>query len=191
MFEEGVHAYLRRSRDVIGATIAVLPEAAVESAVEACATALGRGLPLLVCGNGGSAADAMHITGELVGRFLKERKALRAICLSDNPSVLTAWSNDYAFETVFSRQVEAYGAPGGAVLGISTSGNSGNVLKAFEAARGLGMATVGLTGEGGGKMAALSDHLLAVPSRSTPLIQQVHICLYHYLCARIEARLAG
>ncbi|MFL5334018.1 MAG: SIS domain-containing protein [Geminicoccaceae bacterium] len=191
MFEEGVHAYLRRSQDVIGATIAALPEAAVQAAVEAFSEALGRGLPLLVCGNGGSAADAMHITGELVGRFLKERKALRAICLSDNPSVLTAWSNDYAFETVFSRQVEAYGAPGGAVLGISTSGNSGNVLKAFEAARGLGMATVGLTGEGGGRMAALSDHLLAVPSRSTPLIQQVHICLYHYLCARIEARLAG
>jgi D-sedoheptulose 7-phosphate isomerase len=190
MFEEGVHAYLRRSQGVIEATIAALPEAAVEAAVEACATALGRGLPLLVCGNGGSAADAMHITGELVGRFLKERKALRAICLADNPAVLTAWSNDYAFETVFSRQVEAYGAPGGAVLGISTSGNSGNVLKAFEAARGLGMATVGLTGEGGGRMAALSDHLLAVPSRSTPLIQQVHICLYHYLCARIEARLA-
>ena len=191
MFEEGVHAYLRRSRDVIEATVAALPEATVEAAVDACAGALGRGLPLLVCGNGGSAADAMHITGELVGRFLKERKALRAICLSDNPSVLTAWSNDYAFETVFSRQVEAYGAPGGVVLGISTSGNSGNVLQAFEAARGLGMATVGLTGEGGGKMAALSDHLLAVPSRSTPLIQQVHICLYHYLCARIEARLAG
>ena len=191
MFEEGVHAYLRRSQDAIGATIAVLPEAAVEGAVEACATALGQGLPLLVCGNGGSAADAMHITGELVGRFLKERKALRAICLADNPSVLTAWSNDYAFETVFSRQVEAYGAPGGAVLGISTSGNSGNVLKAFEAARGLGMATVGLTGEGGGKMAALSDHLLAVPSRSTPLIQQVHICLYHYICEKVEARLAG
>ena len=191
MFEEGVHAYLRRSQDVIGATVAALPEAEVEAAVEACSEALGRGLPLLVCGNGGSAADAMHITGELVGRFLQERRALRAICLADNPSVLTAWSNDYAFETVFSRQVEAYGAPGGAVLGISTSGNSGNVLKAFEAARGLGMATVGLTGEGGGRMAALSDHLLAVPSRSTPLIQQVHICLYHYLCARIEARLAG
>ena len=191
MFEEGVHAYLRRSQGVIEATIQALPEAAVEAAVEACAAALGRGLPLLVCGNGGSAADAMHITGELVGRFLKERRALRAICLADNPSVLTAWSNDYAFETVFSRQVEAYGAAGGVVLGISTSGNSGNVLKALEAARGLGMATVGLTGEGGGRMAALSDHLLAVPSRSTPLIQQVHICLYHYLCARIEARLAG
>ena len=191
MFEEGVHAYLRRSQGVIEATVEALPEAAVEAAVEACAAALGRGLPLLVCGNGGSAADAMHITGELVGRFLKERKALRAICLADNPSVLTAWSNDYAFETVFSRQVEAYGTAGGVVLGISTSGNSGNVLKAFEAGRGLGMATVGLTGEGGGRMATLSDHLLAVPSRSTPLIQQVHICLYLYLCARIEARLAG
>jgi D-sedoheptulose 7-phosphate isomerase len=163
----------------------------MQRAAAATAAALRADRPLLVCGNGGSAADSQHIVGELVGRFLKERRALRAICLADNPSVLTAWSNDYAFETVFARQVEAYGAAGGVVLGISTSGNSGNVLKAFEAARGLGMATVGLTGEGGGRMTALSDHLLAVPSRSTPLIQQVHICLYHYLCARIEKRLAG
>jgi D-sedoheptulose 7-phosphate isomerase len=105
--------------------------------------------------------------------------------------VLTAWANDYSFDTVFARQVEAYGKAGGVILGISTSGNSPNVLRTFETARGMGMATVGMTGEGGGAMAALSDHLLAAPSRSTPLIQQVHICLYHYLCAGIERRLAG
>src|SRR4051812_28744067 len=90
-------------------------------AVTSMTSALGAGKPLLVCGNGGSASDAMHITGELVGRFLLERKALRAICLSSNPAVLTAWANDYSYDTVFSRQVEAYGEPGAAILGISTS----------------------------------------------------------------------
>lgn len=191
MFDKGLHAYLRISQEVIEATVGAVPEAAIEAVVEACAEALGRGLPLLVCGNGGSAADAMHITGELVGRFLKERRALNAVCLSSNPSVLTAWSNDYSYDSVFARQVEAYGVAGGVVLGLSTSGNSSNVIKAFETAHGMEMTTVALTGEGGGKLKALAHHLLAVPSRSTPLIQQVHICLYHYLCARIETRLAA
>ena len=190
MFENGLHAYLRRSQEIIEATMRAIPEAAMEAAVEASAEALGRGLPFLVCGNGGSASDAMHITGELVGRFLKERRALNAVCLSSNPSVLTAWSNDYSYDTVFSRQVEAYGVTGGVVLGLSTSGNSSNVIKAFEAAQAMEMTTIALTGEGGGMLKALSHHLLAVPSRSTPLIQQVHICLYHYLCARIEDWLA-
>lgn len=155
------------------------------------AAALGAGHPLLVCSNGGSASDAMHITGELVGRFLKERRALNCICLSSNPSVLTAWSNDCDFATVFSRQVEAYAEKGGVVLGISTSGNSANVVKAFEAARANGMTTIGLTGEGGGTMAGVSDVLIDVPSKSTPLIQQVHICLYHYICEYVESRLAA
>lgn len=164
--------------------------ARVEPAVDAVAAALKAGKPLLVCGNGGSASDAMHITGELVGRFLKERKALKCICLSSNPAVLTAWSNDYSFETVFARQVEAYGEAGGVILGLSTSGNSVNVVKAFEAARALGMTTIGLTGQGGGKMAPLTDILIDVPSRSTPMIQQIHICLYHYICEAVEARCA-
>ncbi len=162
-----------------------------DEAVDAIAGALDAGNPLLVCGNGGSAADAMHITGELVGRFLKERRALNCICLTSNPAVLTAWSNDYCFDTVFSRQVDAYAKPGGAVLGISTSGNSANVVKAFEAARANGMKTIALTGQGGGAMATVSDILIDVPSTSTPLIQQVHVCLYHYICERVEARLAG
>jgi len=162
-----------------------------ERAIALIAETLDGNKPFLVCGNGGSASDAMHIAGELVGRFLKERRALNCICLSSNPSVLTAWSNDYSYDTVFSRQVEAYGTAGGAILGISTSGNSKNVIEAFRAARDTGMKTIGLTGEGGGKMAELCDVLIDVPSTSTPLIQQVHICLYHYICEKVEARLAA
>lgn len=162
----------------------------VEPAINAISSALGSNLPLLVCGNGGSASDAMHIAGELVGRFLKERRALNCICLSSNPAVLTAWSNDYSYETVFSRQVEAYGSPGGVLWGISTSGNSANVVEAFKVAKDIGMTTIGLTGESGGKMADFTDVLVDVPSRSTPMIQQIHICLYHYICEQVEARLA-
>jgi len=121
---------------------------------------------------------------ELVGRFLKERRALNCICLASNPAVLTALSNDYSYDTVFSRQVEAYGAAGGAILGISTSGNSTNIIEAFRAARDLKMTTIGLTAD-------VSDFLIDVPSRSTPLIQQVHICLYHYICGKVEERLAA
>ncbi|GGB61296.1 phosphoheptose isomerase [Roseibium aquae] len=157
-----------------------------DEAAAAIVSALKNGGRLLVCGNGGSASDAMHITGELVGRFLKERAALDCICLSSNPSVITAWSNDYSYDTVFSRQVQAYGSKGSAILGLSTSGNSGNVIKAFQAAHDMGMVTIGLTGEGGGKMAEVTDILIDVPSRSTPLIQQVHICLYHYICEAVE-----
>jgi D-sedoheptulose 7-phosphate isomerase len=133
----------------------------------------------------------MHITGELVGRFLIERKAIPIICLTSNAAFLTAWANDYDYDTVFSRQVEAYGRPGGVLIGLSTSGNSVNVLRSFDAAQKLKMTTIALTGEGGGKLAAKSNILLDAPSQSTPLIQQVHICIYHYLCQRIEEMLVG
>ncbi len=189
--EPSLSAYLEQSIAVLTATVETLDPARVEAAIARIVAALASGKPLLVCGNGGSAADAMHITGELVGRFLKERKALNVLCLSSNPAVLTAWSNDYSYETVFSRQVEAYAASGGVVLGISTSGNSANVIEAFKVARTAGMTTIALTGAGGGTMAAGADILIDVPSRSTPLIQQVHICLYHYICQRVEARFAG
>lgn len=188
---QDMKAYLRSSIEVLERTLDTLDPAVMEEAVIRIADALKVGKPLLVCGNGGSASDAMHITGELVGRFLKERRGLNAICLSSNPAVLTAWANDYSYDTIFSRQVEAYAVPGGVLLGISTSGNSRNVVAAFEEARKHRMTTIALTGEGGGRMAPLSDLLLAAPSRSTPLIQQVHICLYHYLCEQVEARLAG
>ena len=179
-------AWLSEAEALLSATRGLGLDAAMEAAVRATAGALAAGRPLLVCGNGGSAADAQHIVGEMVGRFLRERRALRAICLSSNPAVLTAWSNDYSFETVFSRQVEAYAEPGGVLLGLSTSGNSPNVVLALEAARARGMVTIGLTGQGGGRMAPLCDHLLAVPSTSTPAIQQVHLCLYHCFCAAVE-----
>jgi D-sedoheptulose 7-phosphate isomerase len=113
------------------------------------------------------------------------------IGLTSNSAFLTAWSNDYDYSSVFERQVEAYGRNGGVLMGISTSGNSENVVKAFEKAKVMGLQTVALTGETGGKLAGLSDVLLNVPSTSTPLIQQGHICLYHFLCEQIENRLAG
>ena len=182
--------YLKLSARVIEETAALDSMARVPDAIAAIARALGAGKPLLVCGNGGSAADAMHITGELVGRFLKERRALNCICLTSNASVTTAWSNDYDFSTVFARQVEAYGMPGGVVLGLSTSGNSENVIRAFEAGRARGMTTIALTGRGGGRMAAVADLTIDVASQVTPLIQQVHVCLYHHICEEVEARLA-
>lgn len=183
--------YLKLSARVIEETAALDSMAWVPDAIAAIARALGAGRPLLVCGNGGSAADAMHITGELVGRFLKERRALNCICLTSNASVTTAWSNDSDFSTVFARQVEAYGQAGGVVLGLSTSGNSENVIKAFEAGRALGMTTIALTGRGGGRMAAVADLTIDVASQVTPLIQQVHVCLYHHICEEVEALLAG
>jgi D-sedoheptulose 7-phosphate isomerase len=182
--------WLAEAQELLAATRRLGLDAVMAGAVATTATALAANRPLLVCGNGGSAADAEHIVGELVGRFLRERRALKAIALTAPSALITAWSNDYSYETVFTRQVEAYGEPGGVLLGLSTSGNSRNVVLALEAARARGMATIGMTGEGGGRMAALCDHLLAVPSRSTPAIQQVHLCLYHHFCAALEARLA-
>lgn len=182
--------YLQKSAAIIEATMQGAAMAETEKAITAITKGFRSGKILLVCGNGGSASDALHIAGELVGRFLKERPALKCIALSSNPAVLTAWANDYSFETVFSRQVEAFGEEGGVFLGISTSGNSANVLKAMEQAKKMGMMVIGLTGEGGGKMKAVSDILIDVASKETPFIQQIHICLYHYICQMVEENLA-
>lgn len=165
-------------------------DASMDQAIAMISTALKARLPLLVCGNGGSHADAQHLSGELASRFLIDRPGLPVIALGANSAILTAWSNDYDFESCFAREVEAYGHAGGVVLGISTSGNSRNVIKAFEMARALQMATVALTGEGGGRMAALADILLDVPDKRTSRVQEIHICLYHYLCARVEVACA-
>lgn len=162
----------------------------IENAIQLLVDALRPGRPLLVCGNGGSAADALHISGELVGRFLLERRALNVICLNANQSIMTAWANDYDYATVFSRQVEAHGVSGGVLWGISTSGNSENVVAALQRARAIGMRTLALTGETGGRMAGLSDVLLNVPSMSTPRIQELHLPIYHYICEQVEARLS-
>lgn len=184
-------AYLSQSADIVRDAVAHVPEEKMERAIKLCVDAFKSGKAVLVCGNGGSASDAMHIAGELVGRYLKERKALNCICLADNPATLTAWANDYDYSTVFSRQVEAYGSKGGVLIAISTSGNSANVVKAAEEAKKIGLSVIGLTGQGGGKLGPLCDALLDAPSKTTPLIQQVHICLYHYLCEQIEARMAA
>jgi D-sedoheptulose 7-phosphate isomerase len=183
--------HLRASIDVLERSLSSFNDDRVERAVDLIVAKLGNGRPLLVCGNGGSATDAQHIAGELVGRFLKERRALNVVCLSANVAVLTAWANDYSYDDVFARQVEAHGATGGALLAISTSGNSENVVRAAQTAKGLDMSVIALTGQGGGRLQPISDVLLDVPSQSTPMIQQVHICLYHYICERVEALLAG
>jgi len=166
-------------------------QAPLEAAVGLAAAALRDGRPLLVCGNGGSAADAQHITAELVGRFLRDRRGLDVRCLADNAAVLTAWANDAGYADVFARQVEAYGSRGGVLMAISTSGNSPNVVRAAERARALGLGVIGLTGARGGALAPLCHALLAVPETSTPLVQQAHLVLYHWFCGRLEALLAA
>ncbi len=161
----------------------------VDRACELLVGALSKRLPVLVCGNGGSSSDAQHIAGELVGRFLVERAACNVIALSANTSVLTAWSNDYEYETVFSRQVEAHGQEGGVLWAISTSGNSKNVIRSIEVAKSMGIKTIGMTGAGGGKMANICDVLISVPTNLTPRIQELHIVLYHFICEQVEQAL--
>ncbi len=160
-------------------------------AVDILVEAFERGHKLLVYGNGGSASDSQHICGELVGRFLKERRGLPAIALSSNQSVLTAWGNDYSFDTVFERQVQALGQPGDVAWAISTSGNSPNVVRGHRIARELGLKTIGLTGAGGGQLARWCDVLLAAPVSETPRVQEVHLVTYHAICAAVEDRMFG
>jgi D-sedoheptulose 7-phosphate isomerase len=166
-------------------------ESAVTAAVDLLHDALSGGHTLLVFGNGGSSADAQHLCAELVGRFQRERPALAAMALTVNQAILTAWSNDYHFDDVFARQIEALGRPGDVALGISTSGNSPNVVNALQRARERGLRTLGLTGQGGGRMAPHCDVLMAVPLSETPRIQEVHLVTYHAICALLEERLFG
>lgn len=171
-----------------------LAELDVEPRLMAAADAIIRALAerkaVLVAGNGGSAADALHIAAELVARFKRDRSAFKVIALPANVSTLTAIANDDSFDRVFARQVEAYGEPGGVFIAISTSGNSNNVVRAAELARQLGMTVISLTGEDGGRLGEHSDILLNVPSRVTAHIQEMHICLYHVLCDRVEQALS-
>ncbi len=148
---------------------------------------LRRGGRVLVAGNGGSAADAQHLAAELSGRYLKERKALAGIALTTDTSALTAIGNDYGFDFVFSRQVEALGRPGDLFIGISTSGNSPNIIKAVESAKELGLRTLGLLGRDGGKLKGLVDDALVVPSTVTARIQEVHQMIYHFWCEALDA----
>ncbi len=154
----------------------------LEEAAAVIREALARGNKLLLCGNGGSAADSQHIAAEFVGRFQKERKGLPAVALTVDTSILTAVGNDYGFENIFARQVEALGRRGDVLIGFSTSGGSANVLRTVELARAEGIYCIGMTGAGGGKMKELCDICLAVPSKVTARIQEMHILLGHILC---------
>lgn len=155
-------------------------------AVALMVDALKAGHRLWFCGNGGSAADAQHLAAEFSGRFYKDRRALPAEALHCNSSYLTAVANDYGYEFVYERLVDGVCQKGDVLVGLSTSGNSANIIRAFMAARDKGVHTIGFTGEGGGKMASLSDILLDVPSTDTPRIQEAHILMGHVLCQLAE-----
>lgn len=159
----------------------------IQKIAEICIKALQNGKKILFCGNGGSAADAQHLAAELMGRYKMDRTALPALALTVNSSVLTAVANDYGYERVFARQVEGLGQAGDVLFGISTSGNSANVLAAVEAARELGMRTIAMTGSTGGKLAELAGVTLCVPSRVANTIQEMHIAVGHILCDLIES----
>lgn len=164
---------------------------AVARAVDLLQHTLTHDGKLLIFGNGGSSADSQHIAAELVGRFIVHRKPLHAVALGTNTALMTAWSNDDRFDDVFARELEALGRAGDVAWGISTSGNSANIVAALRRAREVGLKTIGLTGRGGGRMAEYCDVLMAVPLTETPRIQEVHLVTYHAICAALEERLFG
>jgi D-sedoheptulose 7-phosphate isomerase len=161
----------------------------LQQVAEECIKTFRAGGKVLFCGNGGSAADAQHLAAELSGRFYYDRPPLPSEALHVNTSYLTAVANDYSYEEVFSRMILASGRQGDVLVALSTSGNSGNVIRALEQARKIGMVTVGLTGETGGKMKTLCDYLINVPSSDTPRIQEAHILLGHIICEQVESTL--
>lgn len=186
---EFVNEYLKRSIQVkqsLAADNALITT--IDQTIERIITAYNDGNKVLVAGNGGSAADAQHLAAELVSRFYFDRPGLPAIALSTDTSMLTAISNDYGYEQVFSRQVQAQGKPGDVFIGISTSGNSANIIQAVSEAKKGGLTTVALCGRGG-QLKDLCDIVLSAPSTVTPYIQECHICLAHIICAAVEEQL--
>lgn len=175
---------MKEHEAVFQATKALAP--AIAAAGSIVKTALEQGHKILFCGNGGSAADSQHLAAEIVGRFQKERRAFPAVALTVDTSILTAVSNDYGYDTVFQRQVQALGSAGDVLVAISTSGNSANVLEAIDEARQKGMRVIGMTAIGGGKMKDLCDVILAVPSGTTARAQEMHILIGHILCEMAE-----
>lgn len=174
---DGHQRVLEKSRALIP-TIAAM--------AELCRKALERGNKILICGNGGSAADAQHIAAEFVGRFHNERVSLPAIALTTDTSILTAVANDYSYDRVFARQVEGLGRPGDVLWGISTSGNSANVVEALKMAKEKGLITIGSSGKNGGQMVSLCQELLVVPDDNTARIQEIHMLAAHSICEFID-----
>src|SRR5687768_6867858 len=158
-------------------------------AVEIIVNAFRNGKRVYFCGNGGSAADAQHLAAEFSGRFYTDRKALPAEALHCNTSYLTAVGNDYSFDVIYSRLIDGIGQPGDVLIGLSTSGNSKNIIKAFETAKEKGMVTIGFTGMTGGQLKSVSDYLINVPSTDTPRIQESHILIGHIICQLVEEKI--
>jgi D-sedoheptulose 7-phosphate isomerase len=187
---DGALLYLRRSQAALDAAVADPRFAASIAAIaERLAAALAAGGKVLLAGNGGSAGDAQHIAGELVGRLNYDRAPLCALALTTDSSVVTALANDYGYDEVFARQVRGLGRPGDAFVAISTSGRSRNILGALMAARAHGLVTIGLGGRDGGAMPPLCDLCLLAPAHTTSLVQQLHITAAHAICGLVEARL--
>ena len=182
--------YLVQSRDTVQAAIDD-PEfvAVVRDIVEVTAIAIGNGCKLLLAGNGGSAADAQHLAGEMLSRLNYDRAPAAALALTTDTSVLTAIGNDYGYDRLFERQIFGLGCAGDVFIAISTSGRSANIFRAIEAARQKRIVTVGFTGRTGGEMSSRCDFCLHAPSDSTPLIQQIHITAGHIICGLVEERL--
>lgn len=182
-----IHEKIHEAQQIMQAMLEDAPlQARLEQAAAACIQCLRGGGKILLAGNGGSAADAQHIAGEFVSRFAFDRPGLPAIALTTDTSILTAIGNDYGYEKLFARQVQAHGQKGDVFIGYSTSGKSPNVLLALEEANARGLVCIGLTGNRGGPMLALCDHLLEVPSVDTPKIQEGHLVLGHILCGLVE-----
>ena len=163
----------------------------IQQVIDIVTTAFQKGNKVLFCGNGGSAADAQHLAAEFSGRFYKDRKALPSEALHCNTSYITAVANDYSYDVIYSRLVDGMCVAGDVLIGLSTSGNSGNILKAFETAKEKGVITIGMTGASGGKMKAISDYLINVPSTDTPRIQESRILIGHIICQLVEANIFG
>lgn len=183
---------------LISATLASMQETfdaktapVLESICQTVKNALERGNKLLICGNGGSAADAQHIAAEFIARFKKERKSFPAIALTTDTSILTAVGNDYSFEDIFSRQIEGLGNEGDVLIGISTSGNSKNVLRAMATAKQKGLTTIGFSGQGGGRLASCCDILFTTADKNTPHVQAAHIVALHAMCEVVENSLCA
>ena len=161
----------------------------IATTVDVIVSAFKNNKRIYFCGNGGSAADAQHLAAEFSGRFYKDRKALPAEALHCNTSYLTAVANDYSFDDIYSRLIDGIGERGDVLVGLSTSGNSTNIIKAFETARKLEMITIGFTGESGGTLKALCDHLINIPATDTPRIQESHIMVGHIICQLVEEKI--
>lgn len=181
--------YFTTTQELMGKLHTLSPN--IHAAATACSMAISQQRKVMFCGNGGSAADAQHLAAELMGRFLMDRAPMAAMALTVDTSALTAIGNDYGFDKVFSRQVRGIGQRGDVLIGISTSGNSENIVDAFEVAKEMGITTVGLTGATGGFMYGSSDILINVPHTQTNHIQEAHIAIGHIICAIVESTICS